>query len=188
MLIEQLQESRIEIPNYDMFARNITKIFNEFEREKLSELEAVLTQEHKVLLDQLLDSSGEFLSRSLLVDLKNINQSIRPRQIRANVQGFKIVKNLYNELSSVIKGIKLLPEAIRYYGVWIRKATVHQIRSITSLKRYLYLISFIVHQYKTWQDSLVDIVLKSIKSQLNHAEKAYEQELSNSSLEKKIFL
>ncbi|RZI47404.1 Tn3 family transposase [Rickettsiales endosymbiont of Peranema trichophorum] len=41
-------------------------------------------------------------------------------------------------------------------------------------KRYLYLIAFIDHYYKIWQDALVDMLLRSVQQQLNKADKKLE--------------
>jgi hypothetical protein len=48
------------------------------------------------------------------------------------------------------------------------KAKITQLIEIVEPhKRHLYLLAFITHYYKVWQDTLVDILLKSIQQQLN---------------------
>ena len=121
----------------------------------------------------------------MIVDLKNISQSVEPGRIKDSVRGFLIIKKIHQELSSAITTLNLSSEAMRYYGVWVIKAKVTQInKMVTDPERYLYLLSFIEHQFKMWQDTLIEVLLKCIKSQLNHVEKSVQQ-LNNLSLPEK---
>src|SRR5690606_294564 len=63
-------------------------------------------------------------------------------------------------------------EATQYYAQWAVKAKTTQITDIIDPnKRYLYLITFIDHYYKVWQDTLIDIILRCVQQQLNKVDK-----------------
>ena len=88
-------------------------------------------------------------------------------------------------MSSAINTLGLSSEAMRYYGIWVIKAKITQINEmIEHPKRYLYLLSFVEHQFKMWQDTLLEVLLKCIKSQLNHVEKSVNQ-INNDNLPEK---
>jgi TnpA family transposase len=77
---------------------------------------------------------------------------------------------LFKELKPIIESLSLSPEATRYYAQWAVKAKTTQITDIIDPhKRYLYLITFIDHYYKVWQDTFVDILLRCVQQQLNKA-------------------
>jgi TnpA family transposase len=172
-LIDQLRVRKIEIPNYDTFARYVTKEFNEFENTQLRRLDSILTEQQLNALDQLTNTDGKSYRRPMLIDLKNINQSVEPGKIKESIRGLLIIKKLHKELSSAITELGLSSEAMRYYAIWVIKAKVTQINEmVEDPKRYLYLLSFIEHQFKIWQDVLIDVLLKCIKSKLNHVEKS----------------
>ena len=72
----------------------------------------------------------------------------------------------------MIKKLDLSVDATKYYAGWIVKAKVTQITDIVEPnKRYLYLVAFIDHYYKIWQDTLVDMLLRNVQQQLNNADR-----------------
>jgi TnpA family transposase len=184
-LVDQLRIRKIEIPNYDTFARYITEEFNTFENTQLKKLNSILTESQLKALNQLTESDGTSYRRPMLIDLKNINQSVEPGKIKDSLRGLLIIKKLHQELSSAIATLGLSSEAMSYYGIWIIKAKVTQINEmVEDPKRHLYLLSFIEHQFKVWQDTLIEVLLKCVKAKLNLIEKSVNQ-LNNDNLPKK---
>jgi len=107
----------------------------------------------------------------LLVRLKTINQSTKPGKISESIHGFLIIKKLHTEITPLLDKLALSPEATRYYAEWVIKAKVTQITDmVDDNRRYLHLMAFIAHQFKMWQDTLVDVLLKSVQHYLNKAE------------------
>jgi len=172
LLIEELRNRRIEIPSYDKVTRIITEEFSVFEKKVLQTVANVITLSQQEALDHIIGTDGEYYQRSLLTRLKTINQSLRPGQIKHGMQNFLIVKKLFQEVRSVIEALDLSLDATKYYAQWVVKAKVTQIAEIVdSRKRYLYLVAFIDHYHKIWQDTLVDMLLKNVQQQLNKADK-----------------
>lgn len=172
LLIEELRNKRIEIPSYDKVARIVTEKFGIFEKSVLQAIVDIITPTQCEALDHLVCTTGEYYQRPLLTRLKSINQSLRPGQIRHGIHNFLIIKKLFQELQSVIKKLDLSVDATKYYAGWIVKAKVTQITDIVEPnKRYLYLVAFIDHYYKIWQDTLVDMLLRNVQQQLNNADR-----------------
>ena len=169
-LIDWLNEKKIEVPRYNKFAEEIGKQYNEFEQNIIKQLSLVVTETDKLALDGLIEKS-EYYQRPLMVGLKTIRQSIQPNQINKSVHGFIIIKKLFNELCPLIEKLNISPEAIRYYGKWVIKAKITQIADISDEnRRYLVLLAFVIHQFKVWQDTFLDILLKVTKHYLNKAQ------------------
>jgi TnpA family transposase len=96
-----------------------------------------------------------------------ITQSLRPAQIKHGMHNFLIIKK-----RPIIDSLALSVEATKYYAQWVMKAKVTQITEVVNPhKRYLYLIAFVDHCYKIWQDTLVDMFLKCVQQQLNKTER-----------------
>lgn len=172
LLVEGLRNERIEIPSYDKITRIVTEKFSIFEQSVLQVITDIITPIQCEALDQLVSTTGEYYQRPLLTQLKTINQSLRPGQIRHGMRNFLIIKKLFQELQSVIKKLNLSADATKYYAGWVVKAKVTQITDIVEPnKRYLYLIAFIDHYYKIWQDTLIDMLLRNVQQQLNNADK-----------------
>ena len=169
---ETLRYKKIEMPSYTYLAKLMTREFNHFEDEKIKVVGKSITTEQSAALDQLIAKSGEFYDRPLITRLKFVVQSTRPKKIQHGVHNFLIIKKLFQEILPLINQLSLSAEASQYYAAWIVKAKVTQVTDITNAnKRYLYLAAFISHYYKVWQDTLTDILLKSVQQKLNRAEK-----------------
>ena len=171
-IVEKLRSKKIELPSYDRIVRTITEKFNSFEKNVLQTIARVITPELEEALEQMISTAGEHYQRTLLTRLKGINQSMRPRQIKHGMRNFLIIKKLFKELKPIIESLSLSSEATQYYAQWTVKAKTTQITDIIDPnKRYLYLITFIDHYYKVWQDTLVDIILRCVQQQLNKVDK-----------------
>ena len=117
----------------------ITESFNLFEFQSLKKIEINITEEHKEVLDALLDKNDNkgVYARNLVARLKNINQSLRPKNIKQSIRGFLIIKNLFKELESLIKLLDLPPEATKYYAVWVIKARIEQLSTFNNPNKVL---------------------------------------------------
>jgi TnpA family transposase len=165
-----LNEKKIEVPGYNTFAKEITQQYNRFENNLIDHLGTIITDEDRKVLDGLLEKD-EYYQRPLLIGLKTIRQSTQPAHIKKSLHGFLIIKKLYTELSPRIDQLDMSSAAIRYYGHWVIKAKMTQITDISDEhRRYLMLIAFITHQYKVWQETLLDILMKVTKHYQNKAE------------------
>ena len=172
VLVEQLRQKKIELPSHDRIARTITDKFHAFEKTVVQTIVDVILPEQQEALNQLFMTEGEAYERALLARLKIITQTMKPAKIRQGVRNFLIIKKLHQELAPIIKKLSLSAEATSYYAQWVNKAKITQIAEIVETpKRNLYLIAFIDHWYKLWQDTFIDMLLKAVQQLLNRAER-----------------
>lgn len=173
--IDLLRDKKISTPSYDYFCKVISNHYRNFEQKLISKLESIISDSNKKALDDLL-YEGDYDQRKLLTDLKTICQSTAKKKIKESLHRYLILKRIYLEIETLIKKLDLSPEAIRYYACWVLKAqTRTQILDIEDKnKQHLYLIAFIVFQYRNYQDTLLDIVLKCIKSYNTSVEKVFD--------------
>lgn len=179
-LLLLLEKKRVEIPSYNILAHIITDAFRLHEKDLLSRIEKSLTQEDKALLDTLLEVSEEYetddkqqlkIKRYKITMLKKTDQAIRPSHIQENLSHLLVLKDHFEKLQSALYSLQLGIESIRYYATIATKAQILQMSRRDS-ERYIYLLSFIAHQYYSMQDSLADALLRSVQSAINKAEDA----------------
>lgn len=180
VLVEQLRHNKIELPSYDRITRTITEKFHSFEKNTLQVMADIVTPVQEEALNQLIITSENKHERSLLTRLKVFTQSLKPGKIKIGMHNFLIIMNIHKEINPLIEKLELSTEATKYYAQWVIKAKTTQITEMTEPhKRHLYLMAFIDHCYKIWQDILVDVLLKSIQQHLNKAERAVNKMLKD---------
>ena len=174
-VVDFLKRKHIELPNYNYMAKVITRKFRIFEKMILERLSQSLLPGHKDTLEALISGYDDYYQRALITRLKTLYQSTRPSKIRHSLQNFLIIKKLFEELKPVIESLDLSTEATRYYAQWVLKSKTSQISDLsTPEKKYLHLIAFIIHYFKVSQDTLVDILLKSVQQHINKAERTVQ--------------
>lgn len=180
-LIQYLKARRIALPTAHYLINAITHAFRHFEEQLRHILEQALLPEDKFRLDQLLedivtDTGGYRLSR-----LKRINQKIQPSQIRASLQDYTYIKELFFQLLPIMRGLQVPngpigQDSMYYHAQWTMKSTAFQLQRMADPSmQYLHLLSFIQHQFYTYQDNLIDVLLSSVQSSLNQAVKEQKE-------------
>lgn len=128
-------------------------------------LAGILDQQTKTILDDLLykkDNRGYSLTL-----LKNYNQSLRPSNIRTNLDDFNRIKSLYFLIEKSFKALDLNHDGAMYLTRFVeRNKTLHLAQRIDDT-RYVSLIAFIAYQYFQGHDILADILLQSVQSVKN---------------------
>ncbi len=171
-VIATLEQEKIEIPTYHQLQTKISDCFTKFEKNLIKTISSTVTNEQSKALDELTQSNTGYYQRPLLTRIKVIDQSLSPGKIKQSLHGFLILKHLYHELKPLIDALNLSPETAIYYGKWVIKAKVTQLNDIVDTHvRYLYLIGFIIHQYKRWDDAFIDIILRSSQQHANKIER-----------------
>ena len=168
--IDYCWQQRIEIPTHHLLANVITDSFNIVESSCLSQLEKNLQPSDCETLDALLESNDEL--PALLTEIKSINQSLQPKDIKRNVQACRVFSDYFTLFEAAYSELNVHDKATEHYATWVQKATITQLKTFPNCyKRYLHLLAFIKHQYSIRQDVLMDILLKSTQSALNAATK-----------------
>jgi hypothetical protein len=95
----------------------------------------------------------------LITKLKKVIQTITPRKIKQSIDDFNIIRDIHFHLSNITK-LNEISGILNYYAVWVLKAEHIQFDSIRDIERKrLYIVSFIIYQYRIRQDAFVDIFL-----------------------------
>ena len=152
-LLDLLARRKTEIPS----TRTLTNlIVDELEQHKRMLTEVIKTQVSPGLRErldallektELLEENAPQIQRFKLTLLKKISQSTRPSKIKATLDDWQIVRQLYEELSTSIAALDLTHDGIRYYANSVLKAQVFQVSRREEDDRYLHLVCFIAHQF-----------------------------------------
>lgn len=176
-LIDFLDERRIERPKYYLFAEAIRNSLNSFENELADQLEGLLDVKQKETLDNLMklvsgtETPGP-KNPYLITKLKKPNQELKVNKIRESLEDFAIIKDLHSDFIHSVENLGISNELLNYYAVWVIKAEHIQFESISkNIMKRLYLIAFIVYQFRIRQDVFVDTMLQCVQKYLNDTEK-----------------
>lgn len=175
-LISFLEEKKIEQPKHYIFAQTIAKSLNLFEQNLVDMVDKNLTIIQKNLLDEMMKlptNDDEVTSKNpyLITKLKRVIQAITPRKIKESIDDFNIIRDMHFHLSNITK-MNEISGILNYYAVWVVKAEHIQFDSIRDIERKrLYIVSFIIYQYRIRQDSFVDIFLQVIQKYYNNTNK-----------------
>ena len=178
ILVDFLTERKIEIPQYYSFAEIITKTLRFFENELIEKVDKTLILEQKELLDGFMnllkDNSLEPSAQNpyLITHLKKAEQSTTPAKIKESLEDFKYIQELHEKLSDFFAANLISNELINYYAIWVLKAEHIQFDAMRNIRnKRLYVLSFILYQYKMRQDYFMDTFLQTIQKYFNDAQK-----------------
>lgn len=185
-LVDVLRERRIEIPGYFVFAETISNSLSQFENDLSEKLHSLLTQDQKNTLEQILtlpNIPGEPISPSnpyFLTTIKKPEQNEAPRKIKKSLKEFESINELFEEFSGILNQLDVSDQLLNYYAVWLIKSKHVSFLSINDpSKKYLYLLSFIIYQFRIRQDLFIDTYLKAIQRFKNEIEKSIAQDFLN---------
>ena len=165
-----LEERRIEIPSYAALAQIITQALQKVERRWAEQIQRLITPDEQERLNELLkntlqpedkDQPNPGVKRYRLTYLKTISQSLKTGSIEERVQHFEYLQKLFQTVEPLAKRLQLPVQTLHYLAQYVFKAQPAQLYRRDN-RRYLYLVGFIVHQYREWTDALVDTLLQSV--------------------------
>ena len=178
-----LHQQQIEIPAYHTFAKAITKAYQDHEDRLARAVQDNITREQSLLLDALVEDFNIHQNPASVFRWKHINQSIRQKDIRKQVQDFIALKKTYFCLEPLLHALDLTVDATEYYADWTRKAKLSQLRQFPDkTTRHIYVLAFIRHQFYLRSDTLVDILKKVVqrsKNEINKKLREREKERRN---------
>lgn len=173
-LIDLCWKNKIRVPSFFELSEIVTASFNRTEDELLAKMKQLLDSSDRKLLENILMPGEKVRSRSQppITALKKINQSLRPNQIKESLCVTEKFRDLFMAHLATFKALPLNDQATEYYATLFYKADYQQLSQFSSrTKAYLHLLAFVKHQFYKRQDTLVDILLKSVTS-IKHATNA----------------
>ena len=188
-LLDYLKYKKVEFPTYYVLAEIITIALRKFDNDISDKINTTLNEPDKLYLDDLLTYSDEYIygnksDRSIktykLTLLKKFTHSLRPSQIKKNINEFKELELIFKKVEPVINKIGLSNQLIQYYAQFVIKSQVFQVNRSTPGRKYLLLISFIAYQYYKLNDMLIDKFIQASQSILNTSEREHRENFFNS--------
>lgn len=163
-LVDTCWKHQMVIPSYHDLSELITQSYISAEQTLLATVESTLTTEDTQHLEGLLQPIGRASRATLAITTyKTIDQSVQPKHIANNVAVLQIFRKHFMAFETAFKGVALSDKATRYYATWFQKADFQQLSQFPNRhKLYLHLLGFIQHQFYQRQDSLIDVLLKSV--------------------------
>ncbi len=168
-LASQFHQRQIEIPSYYYFTENITALYNAHEKKLLAMVKDHITEEQQSVLDKLIDIK---VTPPLISEWKYINQKLQAKAIQLEIERFINIKACFYTLLPLLEKLNFSASSSEYYAIWAHKAKISQLRQMPdNQKLYLYLSAFVQHQFYLRQESLIDILIKSVQAVKNQAKK-----------------
>lgn len=185
-LLKTLDERKVEIPKYNVFADVITKALRKLEVDLLNDVSRILDQSQRDEIDSILElpkDPTKPISPSnpyLLTTIKAPEQEITPSKIKDSLKGFQVVADLFRQFNESLEKIELSDQLLNYYAVWLIKSKHIKFLAISEpAKKYLYFLAFIIYQYRIRQDLFVDTLLKCTQKFQNDIEKEIADDFLN---------
>lgn len=162
---EYLLARKIALPRYRQFVNLISGQVQKYKSDIHECLANSLDPHTKAQLDALLCQDDD--TQYALRFLKRYNQSLRPGNIRENLEDFNRIKALYALVERPFKALDLNQEGAMYLTRFVeRNRTFHLAQRIDDT-RHVSLIAFIAYQYFQGHDILADILLQSVQNVKN---------------------
>lgn len=177
-LVEYLRQKKIEIPSFRILSNMIGKALLDYEELLHKKLQKEMTMEQKEILGGLLeknDISNMQKSRHFYVFLKEIEQGLKPGQIKAHILSTEYLRTIVDANQSLISQLSMGPSVIENYASWVKRSKSNQVHQKEPRSRYLHLLCFSIHQYFQHHDALVYKFLSSVNSAKNTAQKTQNQ-------------
>jgi hypothetical protein len=145
------------------------------------EMNALIERNMSTVCHEMLDSlltpqkknSDTKYGKYHLTLLKKRSQSTRPAKIKASVKDYQLLAELFEKIEPVLQKLNWGQEGIRYYATSVSKARTIDLLRRSDEDRYIHMIAFIAHQYCRLQDNLIDVLLATVKSTENMAQREY---------------
>ena len=182
-VVEYLRDNKIEVPGYTTIVQLINDGFYHYETALIDQFEQNMTTRDRKLLDALVKKSRKRNEkvdpyvRYKLTLLKRINFSLKTSQIQGNTADLEDIQFLFRKLQKLIHRVNLSPETVRYYAQQVINSRLFQIKQ-REKSRYLFLTAFIIHQYYSLTDILIDAFLQAVQELSSAANRAAQEELN----------
>jgi len=181
--LDLLIRKKIQLPGYFAISELILKAINQHKKELSVRIEQTLSSDVRVSIDDLFvqpgvsrESPASKTAAYKLTLLKKLSQSTRPTRVKERVEDLSLLKEFYERLQPTLSTLSLDYEGIRYYATSVIKSEIFQVARKADEDRYLHVIAFIAYQYYRLQDNLVDVLLASLQSNQNSAQREHKEQ------------
>jgi len=103
-------------------------------------------------------------SHHRLKDLKKLQKSYKPGDVKKELKRHKVLSELYTDAHKLVQKLRLSQGNIRYYATRCTKYNINRLSELKKHKALLYLTCFVTTRYQISNDSLVQAFLVSYKN------------------------
>ena len=125
--VDFLIQRRVQVPRAGTLLELIRSGLQARKAELVALMDAHITDDARVLLDDLFTAPEE-QNRYRLTLLKKLSQSTKPTRIKEAIADFETLAALYGELNSILSVLDLGVAGIRYYAGSVLKARMFQLQ------------------------------------------------------------
>lgn len=175
-ILEWLEWRSIELPTYHNLQSIITLSIRERNKKIRWKFNQLLKKPHRITLDKLMvKHMANGREEYVLTVLQNLSPSDSPKQIRANMKKFQLIKTLFEATYSLVKQMGFSDNAIRYFGEFVTASNAGNLDRRTD--KYLYLACFCIYQRSIFEDWMVLTFLNVCKSAINKSARKEKERL-----------
>jgi len=186
---QYLNSIKVELPQYYRLAELISEVYFSIEESLVNIVDDALSENQKSVLDDLIwidNKRRKSYKYSALSKIKGFSHSTKVKDIEDSIKNYKLLKSFYSEFLSVYQKLALPESTAVYYSEWVNRAKLFQLKQFKNRsKAYLYLLGHLKHQYFKQTDLYVNMLLKLVKTGMNHIEKSLSQHNKSIILEQK---
>ncbi len=182
--VDLLIREKVQTPSYFRLSELILKAINKHKNQLNTVIKKMLPSDIRASLGGLFVQSATLEGEPIpskttaykLTLLKKMSQSTKPSKVKERVTDLALLKGLYESLETIFQALELNHEGIRYYATSVIKSEIFQVARRVDEDRYLHVIAFIAYQYYRLQDNLVDVLLTSLQSYQNRAQREHKEQ------------
>lgn len=161
-LLDWLRIQKIEIPTYHYLRQMITKQLVTHQKSLNEVLESGMTEKQRNILDELMVQESQSPQIYRLTKLKHVSQSEKPGKLAESIVLFQEIKQGFKLMEPIIDLLDFPVDTWRAYANWTMRARTNQLIKLGNpYSRYLYLTTFLYHQYVFRQDCFIRILLNA---------------------------
>jgi len=144
-ILDWLEFRQIELPTYYNLQSIITLAIRERNKKIRHRFNLLLGDFHRSALDKLVEKQTENgRDEYLITSLQSLSPSDSPKQIRANMEKFQLILNLFKAVQLLMRQMNFSDNAIRYFGEFVTASKAYNLKR--RVDKYHYLACFCIYQ------------------------------------------
>ncbi len=152
-LYEHAANSKSIIPQYSTFQKIIGQSLKQEEERLQGIVEKHLSQQDRVLLQQLLSTTGKYYEITLI---KQDQKNFRYSQVQKGIEQKSSYDKLYKSAKKLIPKLAITQGMIDYYASMIKHYPVYKLKRLQTFTTYLYLMCYIHRRMQKLNDNLMN--------------------------------
>ena len=164
--VDFLSYKKVFIPAYSTLQLIVTAAL---QSEQLRTEKLLQSQVPKRLAKKIehLTSSKEPIS--LLTTIKTLPKDFTHKELVKEITTFKLIKEIYPDVTKVVKKLKLSKKNVDYYASLVDYYTITKLRRFSFETSALYIICYLHHRFKQINDNFVNAFIYHVRKLIDEA-------------------